>query len=325
MLDNALGEGIGASALLAKGIDARRRALAMKTDELERRIGVLEKDLEGASSTLEQRRTQIREDVMGIKVGARKDLDRFVDEVIRQLPNVIDAAKGDELKKYLPAFLEDTFKKWAESETKEIAGQLETLAEKTIALVREDAHDTTKRVGEALGTDVKRLDVQIDTFNYDAGVTALFVVGLGTVFVNLMLGGILLAAAPVVAYMLRGRIEGEYKKKAKELAPDVVRQAAAKVGPKLDEIIDEFASKLDAWVVSASEELYREVLEVLRSAQEARNLGGRDESEVKAEIEAQATQLVAAQKRLDSMRQALWAPVERVRVAAPEVAAAPPP
>ncbi len=326
MLDNALGEGISVSTLLGKGIDARRRALSMKGDELERRIAMLERDLEGASGTLEQRRTQIREEVMGIKVGARKDLDRFVDEVIRQLPNVIDAAKGDELKKYLPAFLEDTFKKWAESETKEIAGQLEGLAEKTIALVREDAHDTTKRVGEALGTDVKRLDVQIDTFNYDAGVTALFVLGLGTVFVNLMLGGILLAAAPVVAYMLRGRIEGEYKKRAKELAPDVVRQAAAKVGPKLDEIIDDFANKLDAWVVSASVELYREVLEVLRAAQEARNLGGRDEAEVKAEVEAQASQLVAAQKRLDSMRQALWSPpAERVRIAATEVSAAPPP
>jgi hypothetical protein len=173
---------------------------------------------------------------------------------------------------------------------------------------------------------VKRLDVQIDTFNYDAGVTALFVLGLGTVFVNLMLGGILLAAAPVVAYMLRGRIEGEYKKRAKELAPDVVRQAAAKVGPKLDEIIDDFANKLDAWVVSASVELYREVLEVLRAAQEARNLGGRDEAEVKAEVEAQASQLVAAQKRLDSMRQALWSPpAERVRIAATEVSAAPPP
>ncbi len=324
MLDNALGEGISVSTLLAKGIDARRRALSMKSDELERRIAMLEKDLEGATGTLEQRRTQIREEVMGIKVGARKDLDRFVDEVIRQLPNVIDAAKGDELKKYLPAFLEDTFRKWAEAETKEIAGQLESLAEKTIALVREDAHDTTKRVAEALGTDVKRLDVQIDTFNYDAGVTALFVVGLGTVFVNLMLGGILIAAAPVVAYMLRGRIEGEYKKKAKELAPDVVRQAATKVGPKLDEIIDEFANKLDAWVVSASEELYREVLEVLRSAQDARKLGGKDEAEVSKDIEAQATQLVAAQKRLDTMRQALWSPLERVRVAATEISAAPP-
>lgn len=328
MLDNALGEGLSVATLLSKGVDARRRTLAMKTDELERRIATLEKDLEGQAGTLEQRRSQIREEIMGIKVGAKKDLERFAEDVIRQLPNVIDAAKGDELKQYLPSFLEDTFRKWAESETKEIASQLEALAEKTIALVREDAHETTKRVGEALGADVKRLDVQIDTFSYDVGVTALFAVGLGTLFVNLMLGGVLIAAAPVVAYMLRGKIEGEYKKKAKEMAPDVVRAAASKVGPKLDEIIDEFASKLDAWVVSASEELYREVLEVLRAAQTARVDGGKDEATLKADVEAQTNQLEAANKRIEGMRQALWMPAERVRIAeeaTPVAAAAAPP
>ncbi len=323
MLDNALGEGLQVTELLSKGVDARRRTLDMKAEELERRIGMLEKDLEGQAGTLEQRRTQIREEVMGIKVGARKDLDRFVDDVIRQLPDVIDNAKGDELKQFLPSFLEDTFRTWAESESKEIAGKLEELTERTIALVREDAHDATRRVGDALGADVKRLDVQVDTFQYDMGITALFAVGLGTLFVNLMLGGLLIAAAPVVAYLLKGKIEGEYKKKAKEMAPDVVRQVAAKVGPKMDEIIDDFAGKLDSWVITASVELHREVLEVLRAAQTAKASGEQDEETARKTVEAQATHVESAKKKLEDMRAMLWATTERVRVA-PEAATPPP-
>ena len=115
---------------------------------------------------------KIREEVSGIKVGAQKDLERFVEDTIRQLPNVIESAKQDDLRKFLPAFLEDTFRQWAEAESKEIAAQARALAEKTIALIKEDAHDATKRVGEALGGDVKKLDVQIDTFRYDVGIAA---------------------------------------------------------------------------------------------------------------------------------------------------------
>ncbi|MDB4995162.1 MAG: Dynamin, partial [Myxococcaceae bacterium] len=199
LLDNALGEGLNVARLLGKGVDARRRTISMKAEELQRRIDMLSKDLAGQAGTIEQRRAKIREDVQGIKVGARKDLDRFVDDVIRQLPNTIEAAKGDELKQYLPAFLEDVFRQWAEAETKEIAASLEQLAETTIALVREDAHETTKRVSAALGSgEVKRLDVKVDTFGYDMGIAALFTVGLGVMFANVLLGGLLALAAPIL-------------------------------------------------------------------------------------------------------------------------------
>jgi small GTP-binding protein len=306
LLDNALGEGLGVHALLQKGLDAKRRTIAMKGEELLRRIGLLSKDLEGQATTIEQRRSQIREEVMGIKVGARKDLDRFVDDTIRQIPNVIDSAKPEDLRQYLPAFLEDTFKAWADVESKEIAASLEALAEKTIALVREDAHDAAKRVGETLGTDVKRLDVQIDTFGYDVGIFALFTLGLGVMFANALLGGMLALAAPILALVVKDRVEGEYKRRAKELAPDVLRAAAAKVAPKLDEMIAEFGAKLDAWVVTAGEELHREVLEVLNAAQAARTDGAKTEEESHREVDEQATKLKRAASRIEDLRAALW-------------------
>lgn len=315
LLDNALGEGLNLVELLGKGLSARKRSLAMKTEELERRIKMLEQDLAGQAGTIEQRRVKIREDVSAIKVGAHKDLERFVDDTIRQLPNVIDNAKQDELKKYLPAFLEDTFKTWAESESKEIAGQLEELAEKTIALVREDAHDATKRVADILGTDQKRLDVHVDTFTYDIGIAGLFAVGLGALFFNVFVGLVLIAAAPVLAIVFKDKVDAEYKKRAKEMAPDVVRQAAAKIGPKLDEMIEDFAQKLDAWVVSAGEELHREVLEVLNATKDAREKGGKDEAEMKADLDTLEATLGKTKSRIEELRAALWAPKEKVRIA----------
>ncbi|HZU84773.1 MAG TPA: dynamin family protein, partial [Polyangiaceae bacterium] len=315
LLDNALGEGLTVSQLLSKGVDARRRSIQMKTDEIDRRIAALEKDFAGQAGTIEQRRSQIREDVSAIKTGARKDLDRFVDDVCRQLPNVIDSAKAQDLKQYLPAFLEDAFKQWAEEETKEIAMQLEQLAEKTVALVRDDARDGARRVASMLGGDVRRLDVQVDTIKYDVGVVALMFGGVALMAVNLMAGGLLAVAGPAIfAMFARGKIHEELKKRANELAPEVLRETAKKVAPKLDELIEEFARKLDAWVVSAGEELHREIVEVLRATKEAREAGQSDEAAARDAVEGQAAALGSVTERIEKLRGTLWSLPDRVRV-----------
>jgi predicted GTPase len=315
LLDNALGEGVAASLTLAKGVDARRRSLAMQTEELDRRIGLLEVDLAGQSRTIEQRRSDIREDIRGIKVGAKKDLDKFVDDMIRQVPDVIDNAPAGDLKQYLPAFLEDELKKWAEHATRGVASQLETLAERTIALVRDDAIASGRRVSDVLGADTKRLDVSVDTFGYDVGVVALLVGGLGVMFINPLVGAIVAVSGPILALVMKGRVEDELKKQAKERAPEMLRLAAQKVAPKLDEMIDEFASKLDTWVVTASEELHREVLEVLRATRTARAVGEEEAAKGAALVEAQATRLGKARTELDALRASLTPPTEKLRVA----------
>ncbi|WP_438026885.1 dynamin family protein [Sorangium sp. So ce233] len=306
LLDNALGEGLEAARLLVKGVDARRRATAMSRDELSRRIEMIEKDLAGQSRTIEERRAGIREEVSAIRAWVRRDLDRFVDDVLRQLPAIIDEANTDEIKVYLGAFLERTFAEWAQAETKEIATALEALAEKTIALVREDAHDVAKRVSEALGGDVKPPNVEVDTFGYDVGVFALFTIGLGVMFTNALLGGILALAAPVLAVYVKDKVEAETRKKAKEMAPVALREAAVRIGPKLDEMIQEFASRLDAWVVTAGQELHREVIEVLKAAREERaRVEPSSETQLKA-CDAQAETLQGLTARLEGLRSALW-------------------
>ncbi|MGD0673772.1 MAG: dynamin family protein [Polyangiaceae bacterium] len=323
LLDNALGEGLAAGALLAKGVDARKRGIQMNNEEIDRRIAALEKDLAGQTVTIEQRRAQIREDVAAIKTGVRKDLERFADDVCRQLPHVIDSAKAQDLKQFLPAFLEDAFKQWAEEETRDIAVELEQVAEKTIALVREDARDSAKRVAAVLGTDARRLDVQVDTIKYDVGVVALMFGGMALMAVNLMAGGVLAIAGPAIfAMFARGKIQEEFKRRAKELAPEVVRETAKKVGPKLEGLIEGFAQNLDAWVVSAGEELHREVLEVLQATKQGRD-SGHDEAKANAAVDGQAAALRAVVERIEKLRAELWMPAERLRVESTQVEAVP--
>jgi hypothetical protein len=154
--------------------------------------------------------------------------------------------------------------------------------------------------------------VKVDTLNYDVGVFALFTVGIGAMFANILLGGLLLAAAPVVALVLRSKVDEEYRKKAIEAAPGVLRQVADQIGPKLDAMIEDFAKKLDAWVVSAGEELHREVLEVLHATKDARAKGASDEAETKRSVQAQADRLAEATSRIEELRGGLR--TARVRV-----------
>jgi hypothetical protein len=316
LLDNALREGLGAADLLSKGIDTRRRGILMNVEEIDRRIAALERDLAGQSGTIEQRRVQVREEVAGIKTGARKDLERFVDDVSRQLPNVIDSAKPQDLKQFLPAFLEDAFKKWAEAQTREIAVQLEQLAERAVAFVREDARDSARRVAAVLGSDARRLEVEVDTIRYDVGVVALMFGGVALMAVNLMAGGVLAVAGPAIfAMFARGKIHEEFKKRAKEMAPEVLRDTAKKVGPKLEELIDGFARTLDAWIVSAGEELHREVLEVLKATRATRD-GNPGNAAASATVEDQSAALRAVVARVEALRAELAAPAVPVTTGA---------
>jgi predicted GTPase len=306
VLDNALGDALEAGASLAHAIDAKRRAAHMTSEEIERRIARIEADLEGQKRSVDQRRAAIREEVSAIRAWLRRDLDRFCDDVIRQLPELVERASIDELKLHLAGFLEATFVRWAENEADEVARALETLAEKTVALMRDDAHDSAKRLSEQLGADVRSPDVQVDTFGYDVGVAALFSVGLGVVFTNAMLGALMAGAAPVLAYYLKGKVESETRAKALEQASLALREAATKIAPKLDEMVDDFAERLDGWVAQAGQEVHHELLDVLRAARRDRADVEPDLQQAEAACDELATELGALNGRFAELRATLW-------------------
>src|SRR5262249_8564050 len=135
--------------------------------------------------------------------------------------------------------------------------------------------------------------------------------GVGVMFSNLLLGGVLFLAGPALAvFYVKGKIEAESRKRAKELAPIAIREAAAKVGPKLDEMIQEFAARLDAWVVTAGEELHREVIEVLTAARGERAATQHGTDEAVRASDAQSEELSGLTGRLEGQRSALWTPRE---------------
>jgi small GTP-binding protein len=305
MLDHALAEGLAIAGLLDQGIETKRMTLHMTTEELDRKIAVLKREAEGHLQSIEQRRATIREEAAAVKAWARRDLARFVDDVSRQIPALVEKASGEDLRQHLAAFLESTLRDWAQAETQEIAAALEQLAERIIALVKEDAKEAAEKLGKALAIKAPAIDV--DTFAYDVGVFALLTGGVVTLLaVNIWLGGLLAVAAPILALYARDKVEAETKRRALEAAPQALRDAADRVAPKLDEMIDGFAAELDAWVVKTGREMYRGLLEVLTSARADRDNAEAHRHQTIASIDQDSARLAAVRARLEELRTALW-------------------
>ncbi|MCC6644068.1 MAG: dynamin family protein [Polyangiaceae bacterium] len=304
VLDHAIGEGLAVASMLRHGVEARRAALKMSRDELDRRIELVSREADVTASTISARRAQIREEVAAIKAWAQRDLEVFVDDVVRELPAVVERSSSADLKLHLAAFLEAAFREWAQAESREISEALEGLAERTVTLVKGDTDASAARLSGALELTPPKLEV--DTFAWDVGIFAVLTVGIGALFTNVLLGGILTVAAPLLALYLRGRVEAETKRRALELGPEALRSAAAQVAPKLDELISDFARQLDEWVVVTGSALYREMLEVLRAARAERAEGEAAAREAAAGLDARTTELDAATSALSSLRASLW-------------------
>lgn len=318
LLSNALGEGLSAASVLARGVEARRRAASMSAEQIARRVEMLERDLEGHADTIESRRMMIREQVGAIKARSRANLDRFCDDTIAKLPSIVEAASADDVKQHLGAFLERSFKEWATAETGEMAGALEELAERVMALVREDANEVAGRVSETMGGSLETPRIEVDSFGRDIGTVAVLTIGVTALLTNVMLGGALIAAASALAMWSKGRTEAELKRRALELAPAALREAAGKVAPKLDEMVDEFADRLDQWVVTAGEELHREVIEVLQRTRAEREEGRLDREAQLAACERETERLAEVKTELELLR-------ARVTGGTAPVASVPPP
>jgi Zn-dependent protease with chaperone function/ribosome biogenesis GTPase A/uncharacterized small protein (DUF1192 family) len=307
ILDHALGAGLNTTTLLSKGVEARRRASLMSIEELDRRIAIIQKDLESQSHSLEERRASIRAEIGAIKGWVHRDLHRMVDDVTKQIPAIVDEAGTSDLRKHLGSFLESTFVAWAEEETKEIASSLEKLAEKTIALVQEDARDTAKRLSASLAMQTP--EIEVNTFAYDAGVVAMVAVGtgVGSLFAMALLGTLLgFVAAIPLAFYFRKKIATKTREHAKELAPKALQDAADQAWPRLEAMIDDFGERLEAWVVSASEEVHREILEVLSTVRQQHETSSHNHEEMMAALKVQSEQLAKSRDTLEEMRGALW-------------------
>ncbi len=311
LLDNALEEGLRAGETLRRSFDVQRRALALDATDLDRRLRSLESDLEGAGGAASERERRVRERLAAVKALVRRDTTDFGDRFARALPAEIEAGKAEDLKKYLPGFIEERFRSFAEQQAEDIASRLEEVAEEAIAFLEQDARASAARLTETLGPASPELNLDVNTFAYDVGVFALGAFGIGVMALsNVLVGGALTLAAPVLAYVFRDRADKEVRRRASEAAPAAVREAAAKMADLLDARIDEFGDRLAHFVTTASDELTRSVAEVLRAASVAKREGDAAREDLERRTAMSSAQLAACIGRMDAQRKGLWAPAE---------------
>lgn len=308
LLDNALDAGIRTAATLRTGIEIQKRALAMEHGELERRLQALENDLETSAERMAERKARIRESLAAVKALVRADVEGFARRFAAQLPDEIEAADAKDLRKYLTGFLEERFKRFAEQETEEVARRLEKVAEEAIAFVTEDTAARAEHLRALLGDDAPKLDLQVSTFASDVGVFVIGAFGVTLmVLSNVLVGGALALAAPVLAYVVRGRADKQLKEKAKEEGPKAVIAAAEKMADAFDERIDEVGEKLLHFVSAANTDVTKSVAELVRTAREASQRGGSAKEELTSATGMSLVRLADVESRMTRTRQTLWA------------------
>jgi ribosome biogenesis GTPase A len=306
LLDNALDEGIRTASTLRRGIEVQRQALLMDRDELERRLKTLEGDLASTAEAHARREKQIRESLAALKALVRKECEDFGKRFSAALPAEIESSKADDLKKYLPGFIEERFRSFADKQGMEIAKRVEKITEDAIAFVSEEARARGEKIAEAFG-GAPDVNLKVDTMAYDVGVIALGAFGATLMFLsNVAVGGAMLLATPVLAWVFRGQADKALKARANEEAPAAVQKAAGELAEAFAKQIDDIGDKLVEFVRSASEEMTRSIAEVVRHARDAKAEGeGRVES-VKDDAVMALGRLTSVESRMASMRTALW-------------------
>jgi ribosome biogenesis GTPase A len=307
LLDNALDEGLRTAHTLRRGIDVQKQALTMDQNELERRLGALEQDLASSEKAAERRERVIRESLSGVKALVRKECEDFGRRFSAALPQEIESSRAEDLKRYLPGFMEERFRSFADRQGQEIQKRLEKVAEDAIAFVSEEAKAKGEKIAEAFG-QAPQVDLTVNTLAYDVGVIALGAFGITMMALsNVFVGGAMALAAPVLAYVFRERADRDLKKRASEEAPQAVQKAAADLADAFEKSIDDFGDKLVDFVKNANEELTRSIAEVVRHAREARQRGAGDIASLESQTGMSLARLASVEQKMTTLRTALWA------------------
>ena len=320
LLDNALADAGRLAGFVRQSLAIHRRSLELPLGELEDRIGRAKEKLRSGKKVLETAATTVRSETAALKARVRQDLADFTPRMREALVADLEGADAGDIRRYLSFFVQDTWKAWTEAEGELIAAELERLAETVIQVANENVREIVEGVSTELGPTETKVDIRVDTLKYDASVFALGALGTTVfLFVDGLVGGVLTLAAPLLAFLLRGRVAAQVKAEAKAQAPQAVDRVAALVGPKLDEIVDGFGARLLEFVSQAGDALSRGIADVLDRA-----LAERRASETAtaakpdvAGLDAALGDLRRVEEHIAEIRQKVWTP--------PDAAAAPGP
>ncbi|PID39710.1 MAG: hypothetical protein CSB49_00880 [Proteobacteria bacterium] len=311
LLDNAANDAKRTIGYLRSSIGIKRGSLELSVEELDQRVAEVRRQLEGSRANLDELTQRVKNEGEAVKATVRHDLRQFVGRFSEALPQQIDAVDAQEVKRYLQFFIQDKFKEWAEFEGDKVGEMLEHLAEEIIQVANENIHATLDAVASNLAAAETRVDLQVDTLKYDAGVFALGALGTTVfLFVNAFVGGLLTIAAPLLAVVLREKVGGQIKKQAKKQAPEAVRRAGEAIGPRFEEIIERFVERLQDFIASAGQTLHRGISEVLDRALAERRSHAADARVASAALDTRAGELAELDSALDALREQLWRSAE---------------
>jgi ribosome biogenesis GTPase A len=320
LLDHALGDATRVSAFVRQSLAIHRKSLELPLPELEQRIGRARERLQTGKKVLETAASTVRAETAALKARVRQDLADFTAKLREAVTADIDAVDAPDIRRYLSFFVQDTWKAWTEIEGELISAELEKLAETVIQVANENIREVLDAVTTELGPADTKVEIKVDTLKYDASIFALGALGTTVfLFIDGLVGGVLTLAAPILAFVLRGKLAAEVKSEAKAQAPLAVDRVAALVGPKLDEIVDGFGARLLEFVAQAGDTLARGIAEVLdRSLAERRAAGAKtDASANAAGIDAELAELKTIDERIAEIRQKVWTPEGDPAAAAP--------
>ncbi|MBA3464184.1 MAG: dynamin family protein [Deltaproteobacteria bacterium] len=306
ILDNAAADASRTAAYVENNLGVRMHSYSLNIVELEERISAVREQLDTSKRKLDELHARIDAEAESIKSQIGLDLEQFAKSFVQALPAQIDAVDANDVKAYLPQFIEDKFKEWAELEGAKLAAMLEHLAEEVISITNENVAAAAGALAERLGPEDTAVEITVDSFKYDVGIYAVGALGTTVMlFVNALAGGLLTLAAPILAIVLKSKIAGDIRVQAKDRVPAAVLNAAEAMKPHFDKCIDDFGKRLSEFVSNAGNTLYKGISEILdRTMRERRESGG-DIEEMKGVTSAQILQVRAATSALKQLRENL--------------------
>jgi GTPase SAR1 family protein len=307
LLDNAAVDAGRTAGYLEQNLGVRMKAWDLTIEQLEERVALVRQQLDASKRTLDELHIRIDADANAIKAHVGADLDAFAQSFVAVLPAQLDAIDADDIKRFLPAFIEDKFKEWAELEGAKLASLLERLAEEVITITNQNVAAASAALADRLGPDDARVDIDVDSFKYDVGIYAVGALGTTVmIFVNVLAGGLLTLAAPILAIMLKSKVAGDIRQQAKEKVPGAIFHAAGAMKPHFERCVDDFSTRLRDFVTSAGNSLYKGISEILeRTIADRRGRGGEAE-ELRAGTAEQMAQVAALRIGLGELRTDLW-------------------
>jgi GTP-binding protein EngB required for normal cell division len=309
ILDNAAADAGRTAAYLENNLGVRMHAYDMDIGELEQRINQVRDQLDTSKRKLDELHVRIDADAESIKTQIGLDLEAFAKAFVAALPGQIDAVDADDVKTYLPSFIEDKFKEWAELEGTKLAAMLEHLAEEVITITNENVAAAAATLAERLGPEDTRVEISVDSFKYDVGIYAVGALGTTVMlFVNVLAGGLLTLAAPILSIVLKSKIAGDIRIQAKDKVPAAVLNAAEAMKPHFNKCIDDFARRLSEFVTNAGSTLYKGISEILDRTMSERRDRSSEVGELKIATSAQIAQVRVASSALKQLRESLWTP-----------------